>query len=168
MYKHILVPLDCSPFSEEALPYARVLAQQIGARLTLVSVLEPLNSAAAEWAPHMREMMREVHSTNYRSALDYLEALQAELGAEGIHVETRLVEAAGVAQALLDAAKAADVDLIVMTTHGRSGLQRWVLGSVAERIVRQSPVPVLLLRIDEDRLLPKPPHADVQTSVLEK
>lgn len=149
MYKRLLVPLDRSPFSEAALPYARALGRQFGSELVLVSVLEPLSPAAAEWAPHMSEMVLEMRNTAHRRTEAYLQALRGELTAEGFSVETHVVEQAGVVQALLELTQARSVDTIVMTTHGRTGLRRWMLGSVAERLVRQSRVPVLLVRLDD-------------------
>lgn len=152
MYKHLMVPLDRSPFSESALPYARAVARQFNSKITLVSILEPLSPTAAEWAAHMAEMMLEMRNTARARTLQYLDGIKAELQAEGFEVEIHVAERAGVSQALLEIVEAIGADTMVMSTHGRTGLQRWMLGSVAERIVRQSSVPVLLVRVDDEAI----------------
>jgi len=81
--------------------------------------------------------------------LNYLEKLAAPLREEGVNVKTAVVERDVVAEAIVDYAEQNDIDLIVMTTHGRSGLSRLVFGSVAESVVRHAPCPVLLIRSKE-------------------
>jgi nucleotide-binding universal stress UspA family protein len=86
--------------------------------------------------------------TVVREAEDYLKALKARLAAKGVHRVETSVWYGEPASAIVDAAQARKVDLIVMTTHGRSGLGRLVLGSVAETVLRATRTPILLVRAD--------------------
>ena len=151
----ILVPLDGSPFAERALPYATLLAKRSGAELLLARIVHLPGQAADSGAetvwgrvakqdpadPSPRTHQRE-HT--FEEATEYLRALQTTVAAEVPGVQP-FVEAGDAPQALLEIAKRGEVSLIVMATHGRSGLTRWVMGSVAEQLLRRTHVPVLLL-----------------------
>ncbi len=147
MYKKILVPLDGSKLAEQAIPYATELCKG-STEVTLFQVVHlPLNLAApdvniATPLPDPQELLQE--------ALDYLEGLAGSLREDGINVKTAAVERDVVAEAIVDYAKEHNSDLIVMTTHGRSGLSRLVFGSVAESVLRHAPCPVLLIRAQKD------------------
>ena len=136
--KHILFPTDFSASSERAEAAAVGLATAFDARLTLLHVWSVPNSGYAEaltWPIDEMEAAarKELAKTHARIAK--------------LHTSTEAVLRAGRAwQCILEQAKAGGVDLIVMGTHGRHGLPRLVLGSVAEKVVRLSPVPVLTLR----------------------
>jgi nucleotide-binding universal stress UspA family protein len=131
MYRAILVPLDGSPVSERALPYARFLAQAVQAELVLLRVVEvrPFTDSEETW----NEIVAEAYIGRFRS----------DLAVAGL-AETA-VKIGNPAREILDAIKARDLDLIVMSTHGRSGLGRFLHGSVAEEVMRRSPVPILLV-----------------------
>ncbi len=128
----ILVPLDGSRLAEAILPMARALARDYKADLLLVRVLRPLGSAEAEVEAQ-------------EDAEAYLRAVAGRLHARGLPV-TWKVWYDEPARAIADAARYNDVGLIVMSTHGRGGVNRLLFGSVAETLVRQAPVPVLLVR----------------------
>ena len=137
MYRRILVPLDGSALAERALPYAEALAKRTGATLRLVqAVLAPV-VPSNNWA---RAQQRAV-----MQAEEYLRRTSAALAERGTAAETAVVygDAAGV---ILDTVEAWPADLVVMATHGRSGLGRWLYGSVAKAVLVRSPVPVLLVR----------------------
>ena len=147
MYKRILVPLDGSKLAEQAIPYATELCK--GAiTVTLFQVVHlPLPLAAPDVSmavpmPSKEELLQEART--------YLEGIAAKLRTEGVNVKVDAVERDVVADAVVDYATEHDISLIVMTTHGRSGLSRLVFGSVAESIVRHAPCPVLLIRAKED------------------
>ena len=147
MYKKILVPLDGSKLAEQAIPYATELCKG-ATEVTLFQVVHlPLPLAAPDVSMAVPlpdpEGLRE-------EALNYLEELAAPLREEGVNVKTDALERDVVAEAIVDYAEQNDIDLIVMTTHGRSGLSRLVFGSVAESVVRHAPCPVLLIRSKED------------------
>jgi nucleotide-binding universal stress UspA family protein len=137
--RHILAPTDFSPSANQAVTAACQLAQTFGAQLSLLHVIE-VPVYAIEVALPLAELEQDARRA--------LARLLPE--AEGAHLEvTRLVELGVPAQKILDTATAEHVDLIVMATHGRTGLSHLVLGSVAERVVRQAPCPVLTIRPSE-------------------
>ncbi len=136
MLQTILVPLDGSRLAEQALPYAMRLARSSGGRLVLVqaTLTEPL--------PGQAELVARAAAT--RRAEIELDVLVDRLRGEGLTAEAR-VYYENAATAILDAAAQEDADVIVMSTHGRSGLGRWIYGSVADRVLRTAPIPVLLV-----------------------
>jgi nucleotide-binding universal stress UspA family protein len=144
----ILVPLDGSPLAEQALPPACRLARQTGASLVLLR--------AAPHSPHASGDASPLRVT-VRDAEAYLRPLQQGLVQQGFTVRTRAFKTDPVG-AILFAAKMYGADLIAMSTHGRSGLRRLLLGSVAEQVLHRSPLPVLLTRSTE------PPQAPVATA----
>jgi nucleotide-binding universal stress UspA family protein len=146
MLRRILVPVDGSRFAEGALPVALCLARRDGAKLELVMVQEPpLPITRAGGAPvRDPEYDREIR----REARAYLAALLDRLdSSDRARAETALLEGR-IVETLRDRVEEREVDLVVMTTHARGGVSRAWLGSVADGLVRQSPVPVLLLRPD--------------------
>lgn len=151
MFKKILVPLDGSQLAEKALPYAEALAQQFQAELILVWVLHrpilvPVDYSGA--VPPLDTIIAEENQV----AKEYLSRLQAQLNQR--HLPTRIVtvESFSVAEAIIDLAGQEKVDLIVKTTHGRSGPSRWLFGNVALKVLQQAPCPVFLVRVKaEDR-----------------
>ncbi len=130
--KRILVPLDGSRLSEVVVPMAEALARDYEAELLLVRALRPRGSADAEV-----EAQEEAEA--------YLRAVAGGLEARGVPTGWK-VWYDDAARAIADAARYNAADLVVMSTHGRGGLTRLLLGSVAEALVRQAPVPVLLVR----------------------
>ena len=134
--QHILVPIDFSPSSEQALDYACELAGKLGAVVHLVNALGPVGEL-----PLSQRMIDELAGEHARG-LDDLMVHRRGLARFG----PPIIEAADPRDLILAAAARVDADLIVMGTHGRRGLSRFVLGSVAEDIVRRSPCPVLAVR----------------------
>ena len=143
MFKKILVPLDGSSFAEEALPHARELAECGGAEIILARVDEPYEPPPGIFVPAtaIPEVVR-------LSAGEYLEQLVSRLKLAGFKVESVVLDGK-VADALLKYAREEGVDLIVMSTHGRTGISRLLMGSVAEQIVHGARCPVLLIRPQE-------------------
>ena len=143
MYQRVLVPLDGSKMAEQAIPYASELCKG-STTVTLFQVVHipiPLAAPDASLAvpmPSQAELIQE--------AKTYLESIAAKLRLEGVRVDVDAVERDVVADAIVEYAAEHDIDLIVMTTHGRSGLSRMIFGSVAEAVVRNAPCPVLLIR----------------------
>lgn len=136
--QRILVPLDGSALAESALPEVKELARPFEASLTLLRVIPPYLSPGVK--PPEEFMARD-----QAEAEGYLKTKQQELEAEGFSIEV-VVRAGDAAHEILDYAEAREVDLIAMATHGRSGLSRWLLGSIAEKVLRGSDIPVLLHR----------------------
>jgi nucleotide-binding universal stress UspA family protein len=136
VYSTILVPLDGSALAERALPYAVTLARASHARLSLV------RAALAHTLPGAEPSEAQVAVV--QRAERELEATAESLRSAGLTVETHVYydEAA---RAIVDATERQGVDLVVMSTHGRGGLGRWVYGSVADRVLRRMAAPVLLV-----------------------
>lgn len=143
MEKSILVPLDGSELGEAALPLVEELARGMNAQVILFQALEPRQ--VVTWGEtqlvYSDTQRREVEER----ALHYLHGVQLRLRERGV-VSRAEVGWGLPAEEILDRAEGEDVDLIAMSTHGRSGVGRWVYGSVAERVLRGAQVPVLLAR----------------------
>jgi nucleotide-binding universal stress UspA family protein len=144
MYAQILVPLDGSRFSEQALPYARDIARRSNAMLHLVKVhaLTPLPSPYLEAGSYLNS---QFDAELRQSEAEYLERVAAAALAGGATIRCAVVEGP-VVNALEAYVQEAGITMIVMTTHGRGGLSRAWLGSVADGLVRGVNVPLLLLR----------------------
>lgn len=143
MFKHILVPLDGSTFSEAALTYATNLAQKFSAELLLVYVMD---QSYVQLAAELPNLYTQFHLAQREQYTIYLTEQVENLLAQGIQAQWELVDKGGVSASIIDLATEKGCDLIVMSTHGRAGMQRFMFGSVAERVVRHARVPVLLIR----------------------
>ena len=141
MYKKILVPWDTSKFSECSLEHVRAIATGCGVpEVVLLVVIEPLRPEITK----LSEAWRQKVEKQVRSSVnDYLSALADNLKKEDIAVQTA-VGLGPPADEILDYADKNQVDLIIMSTHGRAGASRWFFGSVADRVLHHSAVPVLL------------------------
>jgi nucleotide-binding universal stress UspA family protein len=146
MFKKIVVPLDGSTLAEKALPYAETLAQQFEGELILVwvlyrPVLVPVDFTAA--VPPIDTLIAQ----EGKVAREYLNQLEAQLQQRQIACRTVVLESVSVAEAIIDLASREEADLIVKTTHGRSGPSRWLLGNVALKVLQGAPCPVFLVRV---------------------
>jgi nucleotide-binding universal stress UspA family protein len=142
MFKRILVPLDGSPRAETAIPVAARLARASGGTIFLAQVATiPVLYESYSGASMVGEML----DTEVQNAKDYLQGVKESAGLAGIQVEADVLVGAP-AQTLLSMATQCETDLIVMTSQGKTGVKRWLLGSVAQKIARHSPIPVLVLR----------------------
>ena len=149
MYQHILVPLDGSELSEAVLPHAQALAQRLGARLLLLRAANFPTALAAQTQPDMSlpppELLDEAVQGEVEEARDYLTQVSQWLKDANTKVAWEVVEG-DPSRAIVDTARKEGCDVIAMATHGRSGVPRLLLGSVADRVVRESHLPVLLVR----------------------
>ncbi|MFT3815433.1 MAG: universal stress protein [Acidovorax sp.] len=150
MYQHILVPVDGSSTSNKGLDQAIALAKLTGGRLRLVHVIDELSlalsmgvyaGASAGWQGELRG-----------DALKLLEAARARAVEQGVAADTVLLDTyqGKVHEQVLAEVDRSHSDLIVLGTHGRRGLNRWLLGSSAEQILRMAQIPVLLIRAPEE------------------
>ena len=147
MYQHILVPLDGSPLAEAALPYALELASKFGSKLTLARVLLPASQRFTQLGSSQDiQVMLELHKKEQEASTQYLKAMQGSLEKQGYDVTAIVIEGIPVADHIIDEARSLEVDTIVMSTHGRTGVGRLLFGSVAENVLRQAEMPVLLVR----------------------
>jgi nucleotide-binding universal stress UspA family protein len=145
MLKKILVPLDGSQLAERALGPALRLAQEDGTEILLVRV--PIRSQMFIPAEGGYGLLypERAEAEARDEALAYLRDVQTARAGRNYGLRVKLVEGE-VAGALVDVAQEEKVDLIVMSSHGYSGLTRWVLGSVAEKVLHGAPCPVLVIR----------------------
>ncbi len=141
MYATIGVPLDTSELAEQALAHAAEIARRFGAHVELLTVVPSSPEDAIEG-----EAARDAWDRRTLEAQEYLDGVSARLAAEGLSVSTA-VRHGDVAEEIIEHAD--HCDLIVMCTHGRSGLGRWVYGSIADRTLRYASVPILLVRSSE-------------------
>lgn len=146
MYNRILVPLDGSDLSECSLEHAKAIAS--GCRVPetiLLRVVEPLSTeTVSALAQAGDDLLRKAELDSQVEARDYMERIKSSLINDGWAVEAVVVDGKA-AEEILDYVKNNKVDLIVMTTHGRTGISRWYFGSVAERVMQHSAVPVLMI-----------------------
>ena len=140
MYKSILLPLDGSAMAEQALPYAIAQAKHFQAELILLKVLEPVERSISLPPGDISR----AEKVTRKLASEYLERIAAGFREKDISV--RVVTVTGQPhEGIVRFAEAEQVDLIVICTHGHSGLTRWLVGSVADRVTRGVNVPVLLV-----------------------
>jgi nucleotide-binding universal stress UspA family protein len=139
---HFLVPIDFSACAEQALDYAIRLARTLKARLTVLHVIQPVPMAGVDMGVALPETyLRELEEAVQRN----MEEALTRVTAAGLTAE-RVVLYGVPFQEIVEAAKARQVDLIVMGTHGHTGLMYVFLGSVAEKVVRLAPCSVLVVR----------------------
>lgn len=146
MYERIVVPLDGSDLAERSMPHAENLVNALNVPLHLVRVVD--NDAWSLVDPYVTTPTAavpvvELAAAAEREARDYLESIREHLDARGLKATIEVLDGPVVA-ALVSVAR--PNDLVVMTTHGRTGLARWFMGSVAEGMLRRSQAPILLIR----------------------
>lgn len=146
LIQHILVPFDFSPYAEQALDYAIELAQKLQARLTLLHVVDTAPLGVAESATARSPSDWQDLETGIAEGM---EGPYNRIHDAGLQGEMAIVGGAPF-QTIVDTAGDRHVDLIVMGTHGRTGLTHVLMGSVAEKVVRLAPCPVLVTRTATD------------------
>ena len=140
-FEKILVLVDGSDSAENVFQKVEKLATDLKATLALLRVVYVHPS----WEPFPGTDLVQAEAKVAREAEEYLGKLEKGLKAKGFKVETH-VRYGHDAEEILDHAAQKDIDLIAMTTHGRSGVKRFLLGSVAEKVLRHSPKPIFLVR----------------------
>ncbi len=154
MYKKILVPLDGSELSECSLKHARAITRGCNVPVvTLLTVIErPRVFTPESGSQSQVEAAFRANEQRQAQAVDdankYLIEASGKLSEGNIDVKTDVVQAPenqGVAEVILEYAKNSATDLIIMSTHGRSGISRWAMGSVSDRVVSSATVPVLTI-----------------------
>lgn len=158
----VLVPLDGSQISEQGLAFAAPLAARSGGRLILLSV-PSIYTADLSWADAVYgqpaaaaapiSSLEGLVAESERATAAYLDAVAARMRGQGLSVEVRTPSEVP-ARAILSCAQADDVSVIVMASHGRGGLTRWALGSVADKVLQAAAVPIVLVHGDAPRVRP--------------
>lgn len=146
MYNKVLVPLDGSQFSQCSLDHVRMIARGCNVpEVVILRVVEPLSSSdIAGLARAGGDSITHLENANEAEARDYVSSMAKRLNEEGLSVKGEVVSGKA-DEAIVDYARKNRIDLIIMSSHGRSGVSRWVMGSVADRVMRSSIVPVLLV-----------------------
>ncbi|GCE06522.1 universal stress protein [Dictyobacter aurantiacus] len=142
-FNKILVPLDGSPLAEEALPLAAQIVRSSKAELRLLRVVPP-SSCVPIYPVTLTDITEPMREAAFTSARSYMEQAVARAHIDMLNVQTDVL-IGGAASTIVDYALQQGVDLIVMRSHGETGLTRWIMGSTAQQLVRHSPVPVLVV-----------------------
>jgi nucleotide-binding universal stress UspA family protein len=155
MFKRILVPLDGSIRAEQAIPLAVRLARASGGSVLLLRVV----TTPLEFGPYMRQsmMILEVVEADIVHVAEYLSNVARSDDLKGIETQVAVFTGSE-ALTIIETARDQHVDLILLTSHGDTGFKRWALGSVAQKVARHSPVPVLVLR--KGGTVPSHPYPD--------
>jgi nucleotide-binding universal stress UspA family protein len=148
MYRRILVPLDGSKLAESVLPHAESIAKLAKSSIELVHVVEPVELPTRGGIALSIDDLKQIESHAKRDAQSYLSGVVDRLKRAGIKAHSKLLTGKA-ADSLVDYLRDTDFDLVIMATHGRSGISRWIWGSVAERILHSSTIPVLVIRPPE-------------------
>jgi nucleotide-binding universal stress UspA family protein len=135
----LLVPLDGSPLAELALPHAAFLAKRLRARILLLRVNPEIGAGVDPYT------IRRLAEEDSARAHAYLDVQQQKLGQAGLAAEG-IIRVGDPVPTITAVVRERSVSYVVMTTHGRSGLQRALFGSVADGVIRESPVPVVVIR----------------------
>ena len=141
MYKKILVPLDGSPLAEAVLPHAEALAKSEHAEIIILRVPNAPVSEFLSRDPMIAEM---IHADMEKESEEYVHNKVAALEKENIKV-TGITKDGPVPDTILNVADETHADIIAMSTHGRTGISRWLMGSVADKIIHHAHIPVILI-----------------------
>lgn len=143
MYKNILVPLDGSELSETSLNHVIKLAEcNNPPAVVLLRAREPMDSGVRQRLSS--DLARQLDEAYQEEMEQYLEKTSGFLAEKGISVKTVAVTGSA-AESILDYARQNETDIIVMSSHGRTGIARWAFGSVTEKVLKESSIPVLVI-----------------------
>ena len=144
MFKKILLPTDGSELSDKAIAGAMQMAAKLGAGIVGLTVVEPYSySSLSEYRP---ESFDDYEARMTKAAQERLEKLEAAAKAAGVAVTTMVVKSFSPYEAIIEAAKKTDADVIFMASHGRKGLNALLLGSETQKVLTHSAVPVMVYR----------------------
>ena len=144
--RRILIPLDGSPRAEVALVAARRVGAPFDASYTLVRVVPPAMPFASPYLPHAVEETQETLTRGRDEAERYLADVATNLRKDGLDVNTEILVGVPPGSGITRHAQGGEFDLVAIATHGRGGIPRMVLGSVADKVVRGSHAPVMVVR----------------------
>jgi nucleotide-binding universal stress UspA family protein len=147
MYNRILAPLDGSTTAEQVLPYVRLLATNLQARVDLLRAVEHLPPEWMDWVIGRQPLEIAAHMS--RHAEDYLEGVAASLAADGLTAYP-IIRGGADASTIVEEAKKDPDTLLVMCTHGRTGITRWILGSVMDKVLQTTFCPLLIVHAREE------------------
>ncbi len=144
MFTHILVPIDGSSTANQAIQKAAAVAKAFSAKVTVVCIIDTyaFTGVGTEFAYGQDEYLKAAT----QEAHDSIEAARSQFAANGTAASASVLEGQAVYKRILEAAETAGADLIVMGSHGRKGLQKLVLGSVAAQVLSHTHLPVMIVR----------------------
>jgi nucleotide-binding universal stress UspA family protein len=145
-YKHILVAIDESPISYAAVEQAKLLAQDLHAQITIMSVIAVDPFVGVDFykvAPAITDYFMQAES----NAQNRLDEIKANLERENLQINVKLIRGVTPSEGIIHVADEVGADLIMMGSHGRTGFQKLMLGSVAQNVLTQSPIPVLIVKV---------------------
>ncbi len=150
MYKRLLVPVDGSDLAEIVLPHVEAICSGHGIEeVIFLNVIEPFTAAIPGGDLYVNEEdARRIRERHHGEAQKYMDGLRVKLGHLGAIAKFE-IENGKTEEKIIEVAMDRQVDLIIIATHGRSGISRWVMGSIAQRILHWSCVPVLIVRPPE-------------------
>lgn len=144
-YQHILVAMDESPISYAAVEQAKLLALDLNAQITIMSVIAVDPFVGVDFykvAPAITDYFMQAES----NAQNRLNEIQASLANDNLRVQVKLIRGVSPSEGIIHVADEVGADLIMMGSHGRQGFQKLMLGSVAHNVLTQSPIPVLIVK----------------------
>jgi nucleotide-binding universal stress UspA family protein len=145
MYRKIMVPLDGSQVAECVIPHIEAIAGKTAARVDLVTVVEPLDIPTRGQIAISDDEIKQIDNEGKNEATKYLKQVASRLTGAGVNADTVILTGKP-ADSIVSYAVNNGVDLIIMATHGRSGISKIFWGSVAEKILRATSIPVLLIK----------------------
>jgi nucleotide-binding universal stress UspA family protein len=148
MYKKILVPLDGSALAECVIPHIESIAKPWKSDVELISVVEPIEIPTRGKIALDDEDLKQINNELKQETHKYLLNVARRLENAGISAESIII-VGKTAESLIEYTNDNDVDLIIMATHGRSGISKWFWGSITEKVLRAVNIPVLLIKATE-------------------
>ena len=145
-YQHILVPVDESPISYAAVEQALALAKSLNSQVTVMSVIAVDPFFGVDFykvAPAITDYFMQAE----KNAKERLEDIKQSFIRDGIEVDVKLIHGVSPSEGIIQIADEVSADLIIMGSHGRTGIKKMMLGSVAQNVLTQSPIPVLIVKI---------------------
>lgn len=147
MFDRIMVPLDGSELAECVLPYTQGIAKGSGHELVLLRVVERMEHLYRGLESAIpKEQRRKIEDDSVGIADTYLKGIARKLEGQGFSVTTKVL-LGKVAETIIDYANKNNVNLIMIASHGRSGIGHWIVGSVADRVLRGVCIPVMMVRV---------------------
>lgn len=143
-YQHILVPVDGSDIALNVVSHVVALAQAFQSKVSVVQVMTLDPYIASEYLS--KSQSNEIIERARGFIVENLDKAKAQFSQQGIEVETRLLEGESIHRSILQAVEQLNVDLVVMSSHGRSGIKKLLMGNVAQSLMSEVTVPVLVIR----------------------
>jgi nucleotide-binding universal stress UspA family protein len=145
MYKKILVPLDGSSTAECVIPHVQIIARASKAEVELLAVVEPVEIPTRGEMAIDEDLLKQIETSTKQDIHKYLNDISTRLSHSGIKAHP-IILTGKTSDTLIDYISNNDIDIVIMATHGRSGIKKWIWGSVAEKVIRAVNVPVLLVK----------------------